>query len=57
METKIYTVDEVAEILRVSKRHVYEQVKQNKLFAIKIGHSVRISEVALKKYVEQGGAS
>ena len=57
METKIYTVPEVAGLLRVSDRHVYEQVKQNKLKAIRIGHTLRITSICLDEYIQSGGVA
>ena len=57
METKIYTVPEVAGLLRVSDRHVYEQVKQNKLKAIRIGHTLRITSICLDEYIQRGGVA
>lgn len=40
---KLYTMEEVANILRVSSRTVKNMVKSEKIKAIKIGHSVRIT--------------
>jgi len=57
IETKIYTVPEISDLLKCSSRHIYEQIKRKKLHGIRIGNSVRVSEVALKKYIEEGGCA
>jgi len=57
IETKIYTVPEISELLKCSPRHIYEQIKLKKLRGIRIGHTVRVSEIALKKYIEEGGCA
>lgn len=49
---KVYTVDEVAAILKVRPRTVYELVKDGKIRAVKIGErQMRISEEALTAYL------
>ena len=57
IETKIYRVEEVAEILKCSPRHIYEQIKLKKLHAIRIGHAVRVSESSLESYINNGGCA
>lgn len=42
------TVDEAAKILRISRGHCYELVKQQALPAVHVGRTVRISAAALR---------
>jgi len=42
------TVDEAAKILRISRGHCYELVKQNALPAVHVGRTVRISAAGLR---------
>ena len=51
---KLYTYKEVAEILRVSERTVWDLVKKGKLKACRIaGRSIRITDDALREFVSQ----
>lgn len=51
MEKIIYTVGEVAEILRVNKSYVYELIRARRLRAVKIG-STKIYHKDLTDYIE-----
>lgn len=51
MTIKVYTILEVAEILQVGRRAVYNYVKDGKLKAIKIGKEWRINEPDLKEFL------
>ncbi len=55
MENPYYTVEEVAEILRVSIDTVrnYINRKKNKLPAYKLGKEYRIAKVDFDKWMEQ----
>lgn len=51
---KLYTVQEVAEILQVSQRSVFRYMEannKNQLQAFKVGRSWRIKESELKRYI------
>jgi excisionase family DNA binding protein len=48
---KLHTVDESAEILRVSSRTVRRLMATEKLPVHRIGRSVRISETDLRNYL------
>lgn len=54
MVSKIFTVDEVAEHLRVTPRAVREWIRQGKLKSTKIGRLVRVKEEELQKFIDQG---
>ena len=51
MEKIIYTVTEVAEILRVNKGFVYELIRSRRLRAVKIG-STKVYKKDLLEYIE-----
>lgn len=56
---KLYTPEEVAELLKVSRETVYNWLRSGKLKAVKISHFWRISESELKCLLnpqEQGDA-
>lgn len=50
----LYTVDEVAEILKVTKRTLYNFIKQGDIKAIKIGKYWRIRYIDLEKFINNG---
>jgi putative molybdopterin biosynthesis protein len=47
-----YTIEEIAQILRVSKLTVYDLVKKGELSAYRVGRQMRIDEVDLEAYKE-----
>lgn len=53
-EVKVYTLAEVAAILKVTRRTLYNYVKAGTLPAVKIGKSWRVSEEALKSFISTG---
>ena len=53
-DIKVFTLDEVADILKVTKRTLYNYVKAGKLPAVKMGKSWRVSEENLKAFIETG---
>lgn len=55
-ELKVYALDELAEILKVSRRSLYNFIKDGKLKGFKVGREWRITEEALKEFIEKGGA-
>ena len=54
---KLLTVKEVAPILQVTEWSVYEMVKKGILPGVRLGKNVRISEDALRRFIENGGRS
>jgi excisionase family DNA binding protein len=52
---KLYTVDEVAQLLRLSKRTVYSYIQFGYLRAIQVGEkkALRIPEDALREFLEK----
>ena len=53
-DIKVYTLDEVAEILKVTKRTLYNYVKAGKLPAVKMGKYRRVSEESLQAFISNG---
>jgi excisionase family DNA binding protein len=52
MVTKIYTIEEVVEILKVTRRSVYNYLKDGKLNAVKLGRSWRVTEEELDRFIK-----
>ena len=51
---EFYTVDEVAEIMRVKKKTVYGWIKADKLRAVKAGKAYRIPAAAVEQLKTDG---
>ena len=51
---RVYTLDEVAEVLKITRRTLYTYVKEGKLKAVKIGREWRVSEDALQDFLNKG---
>lgn len=50
-EIKLYTIEEVADLLKLSRRTIYRYLKDGKLKANKVGQSWRITETALNEFI------
>jgi excisionase family DNA binding protein len=50
---ELFTIDEAAKILKVSRRTVYEWVRTGKLDAVKAGSLWRIPHGAINKFLEK----
>ena len=50
----LYTVKEVANLLKVNKNYVYTAIKKGELEAIKIG-SIKITKEALDAFIKSKG--
>lgn len=50
---KAYTLQEVADLLQVTRRTVYSYVKEGKIKAVKIGRTWRVNESELAKLLAQ----
>lgn len=51
-EIKLYTLEEVARILGVTRRTAWEYAKQKKIKAVKIGGRWKITESNLQKFLD-----
>lgn len=53
-EIKVYSLEEVADILKITRRTLYTYVKEGKLHAVKIGKYWRVSEQDLQDFISKG---
>ena len=53
-DIKVYTTEEALEVLKVTQRTLYRYIKAGQLKAIKLGREYRITEDALKGFLERG---
>lgn len=51
---KVYTLEEVAKILQLTRRTLYSYIKDGKLKAVKIGKYWRVSEEILQQFIATG---
>lgn len=51
---RVYTLDEVAEIMQVTKRTLYNYIKAGTLHAVKMGKYWRVSEESLQDFISTG---
>ncbi len=51
-EKRIYTVEEIAKILNISKTFAYTLVKENHFKSVKIGAAIRISKKSFDKWLD-----
>lgn len=51
---KLYTTEELVELLQVTDRTIYRYIKQGQLEAVKFGREYRYSEQAVKKFLKTG---
>lgn len=51
---KLYTIDEIAEILKVTQRTIYNYIKSGSLKAVKIGKYWRVKHSDLELFLETG---
>ncbi len=54
---KLYTIDEVAEYLRVTRRTIYRYIEQGKLPAYRVGDSWRFSDEDISEYLKKNRKS
>lgn len=50
-EMKVYSIDELEQILQVTRRTIYSYIKEGKLKAVKIGKFWRVTEKALEEFL------
>lgn len=54
MTNESYTIEEVAQLLKVSKLTVYDLVKKGELPSYRVGRQMRVDAIDLERYKEQG---
>lgn len=52
---KLLTAEEVAEMLRIPKAHVYELARRGKIPCTRIGRLVRFPQARILEWIESGG--
>jgi len=50
---KLYTIEEVSEILKVTPRTIYNYIKDGELEAVKIGKYWRVRHSALETFIDE----
>lgn len=53
-DIRVYTLDEVADIMTVTKRTLYNYIKAGTLHAVKMGKYWRVSEESLQAFISNG---
>jgi excisionase family DNA binding protein len=53
-ELKVYTLEEIAELLHITRRTLYTYVKEGKLKAVKVGKYWRVTEKNLEEFLNKG---
>ena len=53
-DIKVYTTEEALGVLKVTQRTLYRYIKAGQIKAIKLGREYRITEDALKDFLERG---
>jgi len=53
-DIRVYALDEVADILKITRRTLYTYVKTGKLRAVKIGKYWRVAEQELQDFIATG---
>jgi len=55
-EFKLYTIEEITAILKVTQRTIYNYIKSGQLKAIKIGKYWRIKHTDFQELIDKGTA-
>lgn len=53
-EIKVYTLTEIVDILKITRRTLYSYIKNGQLKAVKVGREWRITHANLKDFIESG---
>ncbi|MFU8785885.1 MAG: helix-turn-helix domain-containing protein [Candidatus Izemoplasmataceae bacterium] len=53
-DLKLYTIEEVTKILKVTQRTVYNYIKSGELKAIKVGKYWRVRHTELERFLNRG---
>lgn len=53
-DVKLYTLQEVADVLRVSRQTIYNYLKSGRLHATKYGKEYRVTEEELQELIRTG---
>ena len=53
-EIEVYSIDEVVDLLHVTKRSIYSYIKDGKLKAVKVGKYWRVTRENLEEFLRVG---
>lgn len=53
-DLKLYTSDEVLEILKIKRRTLYNYIKDGQLNGFKVGKSWRFTEAEIQRFIKEG---
>ncbi len=53
LEKRVYTVDEIQDILSIGRNAAYELVKSGQFLTVRIGGSIRISKKSFDTWLDQ----
>lgn len=53
-ELKVYTTDEIVDLLHVTRRSIYSYIKDGKLKAVKVGKAWRVTQENLEDFLSKG---
>ena len=53
LEKRVYTVDEIQDILSIGRNAAYELVKSGQFHTVRIGGSIRISKKSFDAWLDQ----
>ena len=54
---KVYTIEELVEVLQVTRRTIYNYLKEGKLKAVKMGKYWRVTEKQLEEFLTPSNTS
>lgn len=53
MNTRLHTVEEAADILRIGRNRVFKLIATGELHSVKIGRSRRVTSAAIEDFIAQ----
>ena len=53
-DLEVYTLEEITELLQVTRRTIYNWIKDGKLKAFKVGRGWRVTKEALEEFTKTG---
>lgn len=56
-EIEVYTLNEIADLLQVTKRSLYSWIKSGRLKALKVGREWRVTKKSLEAFLEENTAT
>lgn len=53
-DLEVYTLEEIEQLLQVTRRTIYNWIKSGKLRAFKVGRGWRVSRAELDRFMNEG---